>query len=227
MIIKRIYEVISIIKKSKYKAYLVGGSSRDFIFSREFEDVDIATNAPLEFIRKTFNVENDGGASLGSLKINYKNVIMEITRFRKEIYEENSTFPKIEKYLDDEEEDAQRRDFTINAIYLDVTNNHVVDPYDGIKDLFAFKVKFIGEPDIRIKQDPTRIIRALRLAYKMNFNIENATNEALLRNIDELKRLSLKRFNKEILKMEEQLGVEKTKKILNNYNIKWRDEDEH
>ena len=227
MILKRIYEVISIIKKSKYKAYLVGGSSRDFIFSREFTDVDIATNAPLEFLKTTFKVCNDGGASLGSIKIDYKNVIMEITRFRKERYDDDSTFPKIEKYLNDEEEDAIRRDFTINAIYLDITNNHVVDPFNGIKDLFEFKVKFINDPTIRIKEDPSRILRGIRLAYKMNFSIEEKTNEAFINNVSELNRLSKKRFNKEITKMEEELGIEKTNKILKMYNIVRRDEDEH
>ena len=74
MDIKRISEVISIIKKGKYKAFLIGGSSRDLIFSRDFTDVDIATNAPLDFIKKTFNVVNEDGASMGSIKINYKNI---------------------------------------------------------------------------------------------------------------------------------------------------------
>ena len=72
MDVKRINEVLSIIKKAKYKAYLVGGSSRDFIFSRDFKDIDIATNAPLDFLSKTFKVESDEGKSMGSIKINYK-----------------------------------------------------------------------------------------------------------------------------------------------------------
>ena len=143
MDIKRISEVISIIKKAKYKAYLVGGSSRDFIFSRDFTDIDIATNAPIDFLKKTFKIESEEGIKMGSIKINYKNLIMEITRFRKESYDGKSIFPKIEKFLNDEEEDAIRRDFTINAIYLDPTNFNVVDPYDGVKDLFSFVVRFI------------------------------------------------------------------------------------
>jgi len=220
MDIKKICEVISIIKKAHYKAFLIGGSSRDFIFSRDFTDIDIATNAPMNFISKTFKVENQDGLSMGSIKISFKNLIMEITRFREETYNEKSTFPKIVKYLNDEEEDAKRRDFTINAIYLDPTNNEVVDPYDGLKDLFSYKLKFIGNPEIRIKEDPSRILRGIRLAYKMNFTIDDETNNAFLKYKDELNRLSNTKFKREIEKMIIDLGEEKTKKILSNYQIK-------
>ena len=220
MDIKRISEVITIIKKAKYKAYLVGGSSRDFLYARNFTDVDIATNAPLDFISKTFNVVNDQGKSMGSLKINYKNVVMELTRFRKEEYNEKSSFPKVVEYLKDAEEDAIRRDFTINAIYLDITTNEIVDPYDGIKDLFSYKVKFIGDPIVRIKEDPTRIIRGIRLAYKMNFSIDEETNNAFINCIKELDRLSASKLNKEIEKTRTDLGQERADKILAMYNIK-------
>lgn len=219
MDLKKIFEVISIIKKGKYKAFLVGGSTRDFLFGRDFDDIDIATNAPMDFISKTFKVENKEGLSMGSIKISYKNLIMEITRFRKEQYNEKSTYPKVVQYLNDEEEDAKRRDFTINAIYLDVTNNQIVDPFDGLKDLFAYKIRFIGNPQERIKEDPTRIIRGIRLAYKMNFDIEEKTNESFKLYKDELKRLSPSRLNKEIAKMIEEFGEEKTNKILSNYDI--------
>lgn len=224
MDIKRISEVISIIKKAKYKAYLVGGSSRDFIFSRDFVDIDIATNAPIDFLKKTFKVESEEGIKMGSIKISYKNLIMEITRFRKETYDGKSIFPKIEKFLNDEEEDASRRDFTINAIYLDPTNFNVVDPYDGVKDLFSFVVRFIGDPNERIKQDPTRILRGIRLAYKMNFVIEEKTNQAFMDNINELQRISKNKFNKEIEKMIEDFGETKTQKILELYNIEMKGE---
>lgn len=219
MEIKRIVEVISIIKKNKYKAYLVGGSSRDFIYSRDFNDVDIASNAPIDFIKKTFDVIDETGISLGSVKIKYKSVVMEITRFREEKYKENSTYPKVVKYLNDEELDAKRRDFTINCIYLDLTNNHIVDPYDGFKDLFSFVIRFIGEPNERIKEDPTRIIRGIRLSYKMNFSIEENTNKAFIENINELKRVSKNRLSKEFSKLVEDFGEEKTKQILSKYNI--------
>ena len=144
---------------------------------------------------------------------------MELTRFRKEKYDGKSIYPKVEKFINDEEEDAQRRDFTINAIYLDTTNFNVVDPYDGVKDLFSFKVKFIGDPNSRIKEDPTRIIRGIRLAYKMNFQIEEATNQAFIDNVLELNRISKNKLNKEIEKMIEDFGEDRTYQILKLYNI--------
>ena len=175
MDIKKISEVISIIKKGKYKAFLVGGSTRDLLLSRDFNDVDIATNAPLSFIEKTFKVENDDGKSMGSIKISYKNLVIEITKFRLEKYNEKSTFPKIDK--------------------------------------------FIGDPKERIIQDPSRILRGIRLAYKLNFSIDEQTDLAFKENVNELSRLSKGRFNKEIEKMEVELGENKTKAILQLYNI--------
>ena len=222
MDVKKVSEVISIIKKGKYKAYLVGGSSRDLLFARFFDDVDIATNAPLDFIYKNFKVVNEDGKSMGSIKINYKNIIIELTKFRTEKYVEKSTFPKIDKFVDDPLLDANRRDFTINAIYLDLTNNEILDPFDGVKDLFSFTLKFIGDPLTRIKEDPSRIIRGIRLAYKLNIKIDEKTNEAFKENISELDRLSTNRFNKEIEKMIEEIGENKTSSILEEYNINRR-----
>lgn len=219
MDVKKVSEVISIIKKGKYKAYLVGGSSRDLLFARFFDDVDIATNAPLDFIYKNFKVVNEDGKSMGSIKINYKNIIIELTKFRTEKYVEKSTFPKIDKFVDDPLLDANRRDFTINAIYLDLTNNEILDPFDGVKDLFSFTLKFIGDPLTRIKEDPSRIIRGIRLAYKLNIKIDEKTNEAFKENISELDRLSTNRFNKEIEKMIEEIGENRTSSILEEYNI--------
>ena len=222
MDVKKVSEVISIIKKGKYKAYLVGGSSRDLLFARFFDDVDIATNAPLDFIYKNFKVVNEDGKSMGSIKINYKNIIIELTKFRTEKYLEKSTFPKIDKFVDDPLIDANRRDFTINAIYLDLTNNEILDPFDGVKDLFSFTLKFIGDPLTRIKEDPSRIIRGIRLAYKLNIKIDEKTNEAFKENISELDRLSTNRFNKEIEKMIEEIGENRTSSILEEYNINRR-----
>lgn len=222
MDVKKVSEVISIIKKGKYKAYLVGGSSRDLLFARFFDDVDIATNAPLDFIYKTFKVVNEDGKSMGSIKINYKNIIIELTKFRTEKYLEKSTFPKIDKFVDDPLLDANRRDFTINAIYLDLTNNEILDPFDGVKDLFSFTLKFIGDPLTRIKEDPSRIIRGIRLSYKLNIKIDEKTNEAFKENISELDRLSTNRFNKEIEKMIEEIGENRTSSILQEYNINRR-----
>ena len=192
------------------------------LFARFFDDVDIATNAPLDFIYKNFKVVNEDGKSMGSIKINYKNIIIELTKFRTEKYLEKSTFPKIDKFVDDPLLDANRRDFTINAIYLDLTNNEILDPFDGVKDLFSFTLKFIGDPLTRIKEDPSRIIRGIRLAYKLNIKIDEKTNEAFKENISELDRLSTNRFNKEIEKMIEEIGENRTSSILEEYNINRR-----
>ncbi len=219
MDIKKIIEVIAIFKKAHYQAYLVGGSSRDYLLGREFKDIDIATNAPLDWVSKNFKVENEDGISMGSIKIVYKNYLMEITRFREEEYTEKSSFPKIKKFLQYPEEEAKRRDFTINAIYLDLTNQEIIDPYHGMQDLFSYQIRFIGDPILRIKEDPSRILRGLRLCKKLNFQIEENTNQAFLNLKEELKRLSHNKFKREIDKMKEDLGEDKTIILLNQYGI--------
>lgn len=219
MDIKKISEVFSIIKKARYQVYLVGGSSRDYLYGRDFLDVDITTNAPLEFIKKNFQVYDEAGAKYGSIKIIYKNIVMEITIFRKEIYEEKSYYPKKVEFVDCPEIDATRRDFTIDAIYLDLLSNEIIDPLCGVKDLFSFTLKFIGDPQQRINEDPTRILRGLRIANKMNFSIEEKTNQAFIDNIDKLDLLTDKKFNLEIEKMYLDLKENKTKQILEKYKI--------
>lgn len=224
---KKICEIIKIFKKNGYLAYLVGGSSRDLLLSRDFDDIDLTTNAPLTFIKKNFNIESEEGIGLGSLKINYHQLIVEITLFRKEEYDYKSIFPKVKEFISDPYEDANRRDFTINAIYLDLTTNEIIDPFAGLKDLFSYQIRFIGDSEQRILEDPTRILRAIRLAYKLNFAIEEKSLEAILNHINELKRIKTSKFLKEIDKMEKEIGKEKTLKILNLYHIERREKDEY
>lgn len=219
MDIKKIIDVLLIIKKNKYKAYLVGGSARDILFQKEFIDVDIATNAPLSFLKKTFDVVDESGSSMGAVKIKYKHIVMELTHFRSETYDYQSIYPKKIEFIDDERKDAKRRDFTINAIYLDLTNNQIIDNFGGVNDLFNYKLRFIGEASLRIKEDPSRILRGLRIAAKMNFEIDKETSKAFDEYKDELKRLTKSKIQKEINKMIADIGKVKTEKILARYQI--------
>lgn len=219
MELKKIIGVLNILKKNHYQAYVVGGTARDIILSRPFTDIDIASNAPIDFLKKSFKIESTDGEVMGSIKIVYQNVIMEITRFREEKYTNNSTFPIVTKYLNSPYDEASRRDFTINCLYLDLITIEIIDPFNGLNDLMQANLAFIGEPSVRIKEDPSRILRGLRLAYKLNFKIASKTNEAFKEYKDELNRLSLSKFKKEINKTVADLGYEKTKKILEEYQI--------
>lgn len=216
--VKEITEVLNIFQKAHYEAYLIGGSSRDLILNRSFTDIDIATNAPINYLKDTFDVIDDKGASLGSLKIKYKNLTMEITRFRDEEYDEKGIYPHV-KFVPTAQEDAKRRDFTINALYLNTIDNSILDFYNGLKDLFSFKIRFIGNPNERIKEDPTRIIRCLRLASKLNFVIEAETNKALEENKQELNRIPDKILNKEIDLFVKETNLNKVKTIFSKYGI--------
>lgn len=222
--LKRICEVIELIKKKGYCAYLVGGSSRDLLLSRDFSDIDLATSAPLSVISSLFLIENDDGKSMGSLKITHKNCIMEITRFRKEEYHDKSIFPKVTSFTDSVEEDSCRRDFTINCIYLDPTTRQIIDPCNGLNDLTTYQVRMIGEPSVRIHEDPTRILRGLRIAKKLNFDLEERTNQAFYACAGELKRISNTKFKREIEKFYQELPSEIVKKLLQQYGIEERND---
>ena len=216
--LQRGIEIVKILTSFTYQAYLVGGVVRDYLMNNEFNDIDIATNATPEQVKELFpNVRMDY-AHLGFVTLKEECVTFEISTFREEVYDKPRKPSKI-YYANNLVDDVKRRDFTINAIYLDCSTNQIIDPYDGLKDLFTFKIKFIGEPKERIKQDPTRILRGLRLAYKLNFEIEENTNNAFKECFEEIKRLSKTRLNKEIEKMELELGKEKTESILKLYNI--------
>lgn len=222
--LKKIIEVIERIKKKGYQAYLIGGSSRDLLLSRDFKDIDIATSAPISCIASLFSIENDDGKAMGSIKISYKNYIMEITRFRKEEYQEKSIFPKVKEFVQSVEEDSLRRDFTINSIYLDLSTRQIIDPCGGLNDLLQYKVKMIGDPFKRIHEDPTRILRGLRIATKLNFRLDEETKQAFHTQIKELNRISNTKYKREIEKFYQELPSQQVKRLFAAYEIEEREE---
>ena len=217
--LEKALEVLKKLNENNYESYIVGGFVRDTLLERKTNDIDICTSATPKQILELFDNVIVSDMQYGSVVISHKGYSFDVTTFRKEIKYESNRKPVKIKYINDIKRDLLRRDFTINAIYLDPTTNQVIDPFDGIKDLFTFKVKFIGDPKERINEDPSRIIRGIRLAYKLNFSIEEKTNEAFIENIEQVKRLSNNRFNKEINKMIEELGEIKATNILKLYNI--------
>lgn len=193
---KEIEKVLKKINKLGYQSYVVGGYVRDYLLGINSTDVDIATNAkPSDLIKIFPNGKTD--SNYGSLKFSTNHFNYDITTLREEIY----TKEKLEiNYIDDLNKDALRRDFTINAIYMDYQGN-LIDPLNGMKDLKNKNLKIIGNPNTRFKEDPLRILRTIRFKTELSFKIDDLTVDAINKQKKLLKKISYFRKKEELNKI--------------------------
>lgn len=161
-----------------YQAYVVGGCMRDAILGREPKDADIATNAPIEVMVRLFpDAKVVFPEKYQVVRLEFDFIHIEVVRMRRDV---KSLGRQAEvEFTDDIEEDLKRRDFTINAIALDPSVPAIIDPFDGMGDLFSKTIRAIGDPQIRFIEDHLRILRAVRFAAQLGFEIEQKTAEAI------------------------------------------------
>ena len=161
-----------------YQAYVVGGCMRDAILGREPKDADIATNAPIEVMVRLFpDAKVVFPEKYQVVRLEFDFIHIEVVRMRRDV---KSLGRQAEvEFTDDIEEDLKRRDFTINAIALDPSLPAIIDPFDGMGDLFSKTIRAIGDPQIRFIEDHLRILRAVRFAAQLGFEIEQKTAEAI------------------------------------------------
>ncbi|MCX8058586.1 MAG: HD domain-containing protein [Spirochaetes bacterium] len=211
-------EVCKIIKEHGYKCYIVGGFIRDIILKRnigvklEHIDIDIATSAYPEDILNMFEKVIPTGLKHGTVTVLFKNIDFEITTFRIESNYFDNRHPEDIKYIDNIYEDLSRRDFTINSIAYDPLENVFIDPYNGYDDLIKNIVRTVGDPEKRFEEDALRIIRAIRFATTLNFEIEEKTFEAIKKYKNSLLNISKERirdeFNKILLSAKPSFGID-------------------
>ena len=198
-------EFINIIEKSGHKAYIVGGFVRDNIMNLESTDIDITTNATPKEIKKIFSdVEfpkqiNDDD-NYGSVRVTYKNILFEVTTFREELEYLDNRHPSSILYVDDLETDLKRRDFTINAICIDKDGNFI-DYLNGAYDIKNKLIKTIGDSKKSFKDDALRILRAVRFAVTLKFNLSTDIIDAIKECKIYLKNISYERKKIELDKI--------------------------
>ena len=187
-----------IITNNHGKCYLVGGYVRDLLLNINNNDYDIATNLDPTIIQKIFKkyILSDYAIKYGNIIITINNIRFEITTFRKESNAINRNC--IVSFTQDIIVDSNRRDFTINAIYYDF--NKFYDFHDGIKDLNNSIIKTIVDPHISFKQDPLRMVRAIRFMATYNFKLDHKTRDALVNNCYLLINLNKDTLYKELKK---------------------------
>ena len=169
-------KLISKIKSLGYDAYLIGGCVRDYLLDIVSNDIDIATNMPLDTIKNNFKYKDNGSDYL-SITILFEGINFEITHFRKDISYADHRHPIVEE-VDNLLVDTKRRDFTINALAFD-SDKKIIDYHNGINDLKNKLIRTIGNPNIRFEEDALRILRALYFSSKLGFEIEENTLYAI------------------------------------------------
>ncbi|MGE5456454.1 MAG: hypothetical protein ACM3O4_05080 [Ignavibacteriales bacterium] len=191
-----------------YRAYIVGGYPRDLYLNRKSVDIDICTNASPKELKEIFNdiiLPND---AYGSVSLVYNNIRFEITTFRKEIKYENNRLPVKIKYINNLLDDLKRRDFTINTLCMDNSGN-VIDLLNGRADIDNKIIRIVGNSRYKLKEDCLRILRAIRFATILDFELDDNLIKAIKRNGYLLKKLSYFRKKEELDKIFSSSNVRK------------------
>ena len=183
-------------------ARFVGGCVRKFLSNDEIDDIDIATILSSDEIKEKFKNTNfkvlDTGIKHGTVTLVSKKIKIEVTTLRKDV-EADGRHAEVQ-YINNWKLDSERRDFTINAIYLDIKGK-IFDPQAGTIDLKNNNVKFIGDPQTRIEEDYLRIIRFIRFKIMYDTKIEPNTKKAIVQNLSGIKKISKERILIELFKI--------------------------
>ncbi|HHW7520921.1 TPA: polynucleotide adenylyltransferase PcnB [Mannheimia haemolytica] len=223
---------LSIVEKLQlagFEAYIVGGCIRDLLLEKKPKDFDIATNARPEEIQRIFGRQcRLIGRRFRLAHIVYGREIFEVATFR--AGHESHRNDKISKVSDEGmllrdnvygtlREDAERRDFTVNALYYDIKRNLIFDFFNGIEDLRAGKLSLIGEPTIRYQEDPVRMLRAVRFMAKLDMFLDKATASPIRDMAVLLTNIPAARLFDESLKLLQTGAGLKTYQLLREYEL--------
>lgn len=211
---KNIKKILETLNKNNYQAYLVGGYVRDFLLGINSFDVDIATDALPKDVLKIFNSSKSNYGSVNFLMGKYN---VDITTFREDLNYINRK-PSTVNYITNLEQDLKRRDFTINAICMN-KDGKIIDPMHGCDDLDKRLIRIIGDIDQKLKEDPLRIMRAIRFSAVLNFDIEPQLYEKIKEYKDLVKALSKERIKEELDRILLSKNFKKGIDILNDTKI--------
>ena len=190
------------IPENRVVARFVGGCVRKYLSNEKIDDIDIATILTTDQIKEKFKNTDikvfDTGVKHGTVTIVSEKHKVELTTLRKDV-KTDGRHAEVE-YTDNWQQDSERRDFTINAIYMDI-NGKLYDPQMGTVDLKNKNIKFIGDPQKRIEEDYLRIIRFIRFKVMYDIVVEPTTSDAIKQNLDGIKKISKERILIELLKI--------------------------
>jgi poly(A) polymerase len=204
---ENVLKVLYRLHRSGYRAYLCGGSVRDLLMGRTPKDFDVVTDAHPSEVRRLFRNSRIIGRRFRLVHIIFQDQVVEVATFRREP-ERSVAETEAEDFLitDDNTfgsplQDARRRDFTINALFYNIADFSVIDYVGGIADLRDSRVRVIGDPHLRFREDPVRMMRAIEFASRLGFEIEAQTYQGILRDRVEILKASPPRVSEEILEL--------------------------
>ena len=195
---KAALSICSALIDAGYETLFSGGCVRDFLLGKEPHDYDIATSATPEEICQLFPKVKKVGEHFGVILVFIEEYTFEVATFRKDGIYKDYRHPSEIKFANSKE-DALRRDFTINGLFLHPFTNEVLDFVQGQKDLKKGILRSIGEPQSRFKEDPLRLLRAIRFLLKTQFQLETQTKIAIQENASLLKHISTERIRDELV----------------------------
>jgi len=203
-------EIVRTLRDAGHTAFFAGGCVRDELLGLNPTDYDVATDARPDAVRTLFKRVNEVGASFGVMLVHIRDVTVEVATFRREGAYSDRRRPDEVIYAGPDE-DAHRRDFTINALFLDPlvepadpfpkVRGRVIDLVGGARDLRDKLIRAVGDPEARLAEDDLRALRAARFAARLGFAIEDETRAAILRHAGELVGVSRERVGEELRRM--------------------------
>lgn len=196
------------LQKAGFQAFIVGGAVRDLLLKKRPKDFDVATNATPEQVNRIFRRSRIIGRRFRLVHVMFGDETIEVSTFRGH-HLGDSDHSKVadsgrilrDNVFGDQEEDAIRRDFTANALYYDPATEEVLDFHDGVADIQAGVLKMIGDPTTRYREDPVRMLRAVRLSAKLGLKIDQATETPIPQLADLLNDVPPSRLFDEMLKL--------------------------
>jgi len=206
-------KVLYRLKDEGYTAYIAGGGVRDLLLNRHPKDFDVATDATPEQIRKMFRNCRLIGRRFRLAHILFRGEVIETATFRAPVPKDEEAHPENTFRTGEEgmvmrdnvfgtpEQDALRRDFTINALFYNIADFSIIDYAGGLEDLKKKTIRVIGDPDTRFTEDPVRMIRAARFAGTLGFEIEKEAYDSICRNKDKLELAASSRMYEEVQKL--------------------------
>jgi len=196
-------DIVKRLQRAGFKTYLVGGCVRDLLAGIHPKDFDIATTALPEEVRRVIRQSYIIGRRFRLVLVKRDGKQFEVATFRRDPSPEELAQEDIspDNLFGTPEEDARRRDFTLNALFYDPVENQIIDYSGGLVDIENRIISCIGDPEIRIKEDPIRILRAIRLSHKLKFVIDSKLRGAIHHHCSEIARSVLPRRREELLKV--------------------------
>ena len=214
-------KVLERLAESGFQSHLVGGCVRDLMLGREPKDFDVVTDATPEQIQSLFRNTRLIGRRFRLAHVHFGREIVEVATFRGLPAEvgEGEAARGHETVYGSQAEDAMRRDFTVNALYYNFADESLIDYVGGLADLEAGVLRMIGDPEARFREDPVRMLRAIRFAAKLGFRVDEATAAPLRRLAPLLQTVSAARLFDEVLKLFHGGCALETYELLRHYDL--------